>query len=77
MLWQLCQSQKILQDAFQIEIIESPKDYRSIIENGYNPEIVSMVFYIEEEKMEETIQEINNLCEWQEFAFSMVKILDE
>jgi len=63
-------------DTYGIEIIEEPTDYKRIIEQGYNPEIISMIFYIEEENLEELLKEINTITDWQEYAFSLVKKLD-
>ncbi|MFW9852367.1 MAG: hypothetical protein ACFFDS_05465, partial [Candidatus Thorarchaeota archaeon] len=60
-------------DTYGIEIIEEPSDYRRIIEQGYNPEIISMLFYIEDENLEELLKSINAITDWQEFAFSLVK----
>ncbi len=60
-------------DTYGIEIIEEPSDYRRIIEQGYNPEIISMLFYIEDENLEELLKDINAITDWQEFAFSLVK----
>ena len=61
-------------DTFQLEVIESPKDYRRIIEEGYNPEIVSLLFYIEEnQNLDELVQEINSITDWQEYSLSLLK----
>ena len=60
-------------DMYHLEIIEEPLDYRKIIEEGYNPEIVSMIFYVEDEKMEDKLKQINDISEWQEYSFSLVK----
>ncbi|MCG3215731.1 MAG: GNAT family N-acetyltransferase [Candidatus Heimdallarchaeota archaeon] len=62
-------------EEYHLEIIEEPMDYRRIIEEGYNPEIVSMIFYVEDEKMEEKLNQINEIAEWQEYSFSLVKNL--
>lgn len=60
-------------DVFQLEIIEEPTDYKKIIENGYNPEIVSMIFNVEENLSEELLKKVNEIAEWQEYAFSLIK----
>lgn len=60
-------------DTYGIEIIEEPSDYKRIIEQGYNPEIISMLFYIEDENLEVLLKEINAITDWQEFAFSLIK----
>jgi len=62
-------------ETYHLEIIEEPLDYRKIIEEGYNPEIVSMIFYVEDEKMEEKLKQINDITDWQEYSFSLVKSL--
>ncbi|MHA2357849.1 MAG: hypothetical protein ACXABK_03670 [Candidatus Heimdallarchaeaceae archaeon] len=62
-------------DNFQLEIIEEPKDYRRIIEGGFTPEIVSMLFYVEEENLEEFFKNVNSIAAWQEYTFSLVKKL--
>ncbi len=60
-------------DVFQLEIIEEPTDYKKIIENGYNPEIVSMIFNVEENLSEELLKKVNEIAEWQEYTFSLIK----
>ena len=60
-------------DAFQLEIIEEPTDYKKILEAGYNPEIVSMIFHVDENTGEELLNKVNDLAEWQEYAFSLLK----
>ena len=62
-------------ETYHLEIIEEPLDYRKIIEEGYNPEIVSMIFYVEDEKMEEKLKQINDIANWQEYSFSLIKRL--
>lgn len=63
-------------DTYQLEIIEEPKDYRSVIENGYTPEIVSMLFYIEDVDMEKILEQINAIADWQEYTFSLIKRIE-
>jgi len=63
-------------DTFQLEIIEEPKDYRGVIEGGFTPEIVSMLFYIEDVDMEKTLERINSITEWQEYTFSLIKRIE-
>ena len=58
---------------YQLELIEEPTDYKRILESGYNPEIVSMIFNVEENKEEELLDEVNQITEWQEYSFSLVK----
>ena len=60
-------------DAFQLEIIEEPTDYKKIIEEGYNPEIVSMIFNVEENLGEELLNSVNEIADWQEYSFSLTK----
>jgi hypothetical protein len=60
-------------DEFQLEIIEEPTDYKKIIENGYNPEIASMIFNVEENMGEELLKKVNEIAEWQEYSFSLIK----
>ena len=60
---------------YQLEIIEEPTDYRKLLEQGYNPEIISMVFYIEDEEIEESMKKINSIAEWQEYSISLVKMV--
>ncbi len=60
-------------DMYHLELIEEPLDYRKIIEEGYEPEIVSMIFYVEDEQMEEKLKQINEITDWQEYSFSLVK----
>ena len=60
-------------DTFQLEIIEEPTDYKKIIESGFNPEIVSMIFNVEESEEEELLKSVNEIAEWQEFSFSLIK----
>ncbi|MCG3220645.1 MAG: hypothetical protein H7641_04630 [Candidatus Heimdallarchaeota archaeon] len=60
-------------DTYQLEIIEEPKDYRSVIENGFTPEIVSMLFYVEDVDMEKTLERINSITDWQEYTISLIK----
>jgi hypothetical protein len=60
-------------DTYSIEIIEEPSDYKKLLEQGYNPEIISMLFYIEDENLENLLKEINAITDWQEFAFSLIK----
>ncbi|MHA1202713.1 MAG: hypothetical protein ACTSQ4_09345 [Candidatus Heimdallarchaeaceae archaeon] len=62
--------------SYQLEIIEEPTDYRKLLEQGYNPEIISMVFYIEDEAIEESMKSINSITEWQEYSISLVKIIN-
>jgi hypothetical protein len=64
-------------DTYQLEIIEEPKDYRSVIEGGFTPEIVSMLFYVEDVDMEKTLERINSITEWQEYTFSLIKRIDD
>lgn len=64
-------------ESYQLEIIEEPKDYRSVIENGFTPEIVSMLFYIEDVDIEEILKEINAITDWQEYIFSLIKRIEE
>ncbi|MBY8999800.1 MAG: hypothetical protein KGD64_02700 [Candidatus Heimdallarchaeota archaeon] len=63
-------------DAYQLEIIEEPMDYRKLLEQGFNPEIISMVFYIEEDSIEESMKKINSIAEWQEYSISLVKMMN-
>jgi hypothetical protein len=62
--------------SYQLEIIEEPTDYRKLLEQGYNPEIISMVFYIEDEAIEESMKSINSITEWQEYSISLVKMIN-
>ncbi len=62
-------------DAYQLEIIEEPTDYKILLEQGFNPEIISMVFYIEDEAIEESMKLINSIAEWQEYSISLVKMI--
>ena len=62
--------------AYQLEIIEEPTDYRKLLEQGFNPEIISMVFYVEDEAIEESMKLINSITEWQEYSISLVKMLN-
>jgi len=59
--------------AYQLEIIEEPTDYKKILESGYSPEIVSMIFNVEKNKEEELLDNVNQITEWQEYSFSLVK----
>ena len=59
--------------AYQLEIIEEPTDYKKILESGYSPEIVSMIFNVEKNKEEELLENVNQIVEWQEYSFSLVK----
>ncbi len=59
--------------AYQLEIIEEPTDYKKILESGYSPEIVSMIFNVEKNKEEELLGYVNQIAEWQEYSFSLVK----
>ncbi len=59
--------------AYQLEIIEEPTDYKKILESGYSPEIVSMIFNVEKNKEEELLEYVNQIVEWQEYSFSLVK----
>ena len=63
-------------DTYQLEIIEEPKDYRGVIENGFTPEIVSMLFYVEDVNMEKTLERINSITDWQEYTFSLIKRIE-
>jgi len=63
-------------DTYQLEIIEEPKDYRGVIENGFTPEIVSMLFYVEDVDMEKTLERINSITDWQEYTFSLIKRIE-
>jgi len=63
-------------DLYQLEIIEEPTDYKKLLEQGFNPEIISMVFYIEDEDIEESMKLINSITEWQEYSISLVKIIN-
>ncbi len=58
---------------YQLELIEEPTDYKKILESGYSPEIVSMIFNVEENKEKELLEEVNQITDWQEYAFSLVK----
>ncbi|MCG3255737.1 MAG: hypothetical protein KAU62_06610 [Candidatus Heimdallarchaeota archaeon] len=58
---------------YKLEIIEEPTDYKKILESGYSPEIVSMIFNVEKNKEEELLENVNQIAEWQEYAFSLVK----
>ena len=60
-------------DDFQLEIIEEPTDYKKIIEEGYNPEIASMIFNVDEDMGEEILKKVNEIAEWQEYSFSLIK----
>ncbi len=59
--------------AYKLEIIEEPTDYKKILESGYSPEIVSMIFSVEKNKEEELLEKVNQIAEWQEYSFSLVK----
>ncbi len=59
--------------AYQLEIIEEPTDYKKILESGHSPEIVSMIFNVEKNKEEELLEYVNQIVEWQEYSFSLVK----
>ncbi|MCE7747257.1 MAG: hypothetical protein GPJ51_02600 [Candidatus Heimdallarchaeota archaeon] len=59
--------------AYQLEIIEEPTDYKKILESGYSPEIVSMIFNVEKNKEKELLENVNQITEWQEYSFSLVK----
>ena len=59
--------------AYQLEIIEEPTDYKKILESGHSPEIVSMIFNVEKNKEEELLENVNQIAEWQEYSFSLVK----
>ncbi len=61
--------------SYQLEIIEEPTDYKKLLEQGCNPEIISMVFYIEDEAIEESMKLINGIAEWQEYSISLVKMI--
>ena len=61
------------EDVFQLEIIEEPTDYKKILESGYNPEIVSMIFNVEENNEEKLLNDVNKITEWQEYSFSLIK----
>lgn len=61
--------------SYQLEIIEEPTDYKKLLEQGLNPEIISMVFYIEDEAIEESMKSINEIAEWQEYSISLVKVI--
>ncbi|MHA1345226.1 MAG: hypothetical protein ACTSVO_15025 [Candidatus Heimdallarchaeaceae archaeon] len=63
-------------DAYKLEIIEEPTDYKKLLEQGFNPEIISMVFYIEDEAIEESMELINSITEWQEYSVSLVKMIN-
>ena len=63
-------------DSYQLEIIEEPTDYKKLLEQGFNPEIISMVFYIEDEAIEESMKLINNITDWQEYSISLVKMIN-
>ena len=63
-------------DAYKLEIIEEPTDYKKLLEQGFNPEIISMVFYIEDEAIEESMKLINSIAEWQEYSVSLVKMIN-
>ncbi|MCG3227156.1 MAG: hypothetical protein H7645_09565 [Candidatus Heimdallarchaeota archaeon] len=63
-------------DTYQLEIIEEPKDYRSVLENGFTPEIVSMLFCVEDVDMEKTLERINSITDWQEYTFSLIKRIE-
>lgn len=63
-------------DTYQLEIIEEPKDYRGVLENGFTPEIVSMLFYVEDVDMEKTLERINSITDWQEYTFSLIKRIE-
>ncbi len=58
---------------YQLELIEEPTDYKKILESGYSPEIVSMIFNVEENKEKELLDKVKEITEWQEFSFSLVK----
>ena len=62
---------------YQLAIIEEPKDYRKLLEEGSNPEIISMIFYLEVESVEESMKKINSIAEWQEYSISLVKMMNE
>ncbi|NPD88455.1 MAG: hypothetical protein HGN29_07010 [Asgard group archaeon] len=64
-------------DTYQLEIIEEPKDYRGVIENGFTPEIVSMIFYVEDVDMKKTFERINSITDWQEYTFSLIKRIED
>ena len=63
-------------DSYQLEIIEEPTDYKKLLEQGFNPEIISMVFYIEDEAIEESMKSINGIAKWQEYSISLVKTIN-
>ncbi|MCK5140596.1 MAG: hypothetical protein KAQ70_00230 [Candidatus Heimdallarchaeota archaeon] len=63
-------------DSYQLEIIGEPIDYKKLLEQGFNPEIISMVFYIEDEAIEESMKSINGIAEWQEYSISLVKTIN-
>ncbi|MHA1199169.1 MAG: hypothetical protein ACTSQF_07450 [Candidatus Heimdallarchaeaceae archaeon] len=65
------------EDVFQLELIEEPTDYKKIIESGYNPEIVSMIFNVDENTGEELLNKVNEIAEWQEYSFSLIKYYEE
>lgn len=63
-------------DAFHLEIIEEPKDYKSILEQGFTPEIVSALFDINIDDIESFVNKIKGITDWQEYNFSLVKLTD-
>ncbi len=63
-------------DAFHLEIIEEPKDYKAILEQGFTPEIVSVLFDINIDDIESFVNKIKSITEWQEYNFSLVKLTD-
>ncbi|UJG40479.1 MAG: hypothetical protein K9W45_11660 [Candidatus Heimdallarchaeum aukensis] len=60
---------------YQLELIEEPSDYKNILERGFNPEIVSLIFDLEEKNTDELFEKINEITEWQEFSITLVSYL--
>ncbi len=62
-------------DAYHLELIDEPSDYKSILEKGYNPEIISMIFEVEENNINEVIEKVKTIAEWEEYTLSFIAYL--
>ncbi|MHA1303897.1 MAG: hypothetical protein ACTSQE_05185 [Candidatus Heimdallarchaeaceae archaeon] len=62
-------------ETYQLELIEEPTDYKKILEGGFKPEIVSLIFDLEDVNTDELFEKINDIAEWQEFSITLLSFL--
>lgn len=59
-------------DKFHLELIEEPKDYRRLLNENYTPEVVSIIFDLDNYELLDLTEKVKEIAEWQEYAVSLI-----